>query len=500
MGRVEDKLDSRSSFCRFIGYLKETAWYCFYDSSEQKVFVSRNGVSLEKGFPTDTRRDELLLEESSEAPQSNAGTLYAPTVSTDNVPILRRSPRVPQPRKRYGFLSVTGQLDNDSKTYGEAMSDIDSGKWLEAMKSEMDSMSSNQVWKLVDRPKGVKPIGYKWVYKRKIGADGEVTTFKARLVAKGYTQRSGVDFEETFLLVVMAKSIRIMFAIAAWDRSKRILEMTQNSYVENVWKRSKMEHSKRGFFPMRHRVKLSKKQTPKTDGELKRILDIPYASAVGSIQYVVQCTRPDIAYTLSVMSRYQACAGEAHYSAAKTILKYLRRTKNVFFVYGGGELILEGFSDASFQSDDDDAKSQLEFVFKLNGGVVAWKSFKQDTTANSTMEAEYIAASEAAKEAVWMKNYIQELGVVPSIAEPVVIFYYNNGAIAQAKELRSHYRSKHILRRYHLLREMVGRGDVRMDRVSLVENIKNPLTKPVSQVAHAQHLGKMGLRKMSDWL
>ncbi|KAL0303280.1 UNVERIFIED_CONTAM: Retrovirus-related Pol polyprotein from transposon TNT 1-94 [Sesamum radiatum] len=153
----------------------------------------------------------------------------------------------------------------------------------------------------------------------------------------------------------------------------------------------------------------------------------------------------------------------------------------MFLIYGSGELILEGYSDASFQSDENDAKSQSGFVFKLNGGVVAWKSSKQDTTADSTTEAEYIAASEAAK-------------------EPVVIFCDNNGAIAQAKKPRSHHRSKHILRRYHLLREMVGRGDVRMDRVTSAENMADPLTKPVSQIAHARHLGKMGLRNMSDWL
>ncbi|KAL0373269.1 UNVERIFIED_CONTAM: Retrovirus-related Pol polyprotein from transposon TNT 1-94 [Sesamum radiatum] len=251
---------------------------------------------------------------------------------------------------------------------------------------------------------------------------------------------------------------------------------------------------------MRRGIKLSKKQSPKTDEELKRMLDIPYASAVGSIQYAVQCTRPDVAYALSVTSRYQACAGKAHWDAVKSILKYLKRTKDMFMIYGGGELILEGYSDASFQSDDDDAKSQSGFVFKLNGGEVAWKSSKQDTTADSTTEAEYIAASEAAKEAVWMKNYIQELDVVPSIAEPVVIFCDNNGAIAQAKEPRSHHRSKHILRRYHLLREMVSRGDCRMDRVSSAENTADPLTKPMSQVAHTQHLDKMGLRSMGDWL
>ncbi|KAL0448075.1 UNVERIFIED_CONTAM: Retrovirus-related Pol polyprotein from transposon RE2 [Sesamum latifolium] len=207
---------------------------------------------------------------------------------------------------------------------------------------------------------------------------------------------------------------------------------------------------------MRHGIKLSKKQSPKTDEELKRMSNIPYASAVGSIQYVVQCTRPDVAYALSVTSKHQACAGEAHWGAVKSILKYLKKTKDMFLIYGGGELILEGYSDASFQSDDDDAKSQSGFVFKLNG------------------------ASEAAKEVVWMKNYIKELGVVPSIAEPIVIFCDNNGAIAQAKESRSHHRSKHILRRYHLLREMVSRGHCRMDRVSSAENTADPLTKPMS--------------------
>ncbi|KAL0448471.1 UNVERIFIED_CONTAM: Retrovirus-related Pol polyprotein from transposon TNT 1-94 [Sesamum latifolium] len=184
------------------------------------------------------------------------------------------------------------------------------------------------------------------------------------------------------------------------DRSRRMLGLTQSSYIEKVLKRFRMEHSKRGVLPMRHGIKLSKKQSPKTDEELKRMSDIPYASAVGSIQYAVQCTRPDVAYALSVMSRYQACAGEAHWSAVKSILKYLRKTKDMFLIYSGGELILEGYSNASFQSDDDDAKSQSGFVFKLNGSVVAWKSFKQDTTADSTTKPEYITASKAAKEAV----------------------------------------------------------------------------------------------------
>ncbi|KAL2252732.1 UNVERIFIED_CONTAM: hypothetical protein Sindi_0067900, partial [Sesamum indicum] len=109
------------------------------------------------------------------------------------------------------------------------------------------------------------------------------------------------------------------------------------------------------------------------------------------------------------------------------------------------------------------------------------------------MKIEYIVISEAAEEAILMKKYIQELGVVSRIVEPVVIFWDNNGVIAEAKKPRSHHRSKHILKRYHLLREMVSRGDVRIDRVSSIENTEDQLIKPISQIAHARHLDKMGL-------
>ncbi|KAL0445664.1 UNVERIFIED_CONTAM: Retrovirus-related Pol polyprotein from transposon RE2 [Sesamum latifolium] len=281
------------------------------------------------------------------------------------------------------------------------MSDIDSEKWIEAMKSEMDYMSSNKVWTLVDPPKGVKPVGCKWVYKRKLGVDREVTTFKARLVAKGYTQRPGVDFEETYSPVAMAKSIRIMLAIAAWYDYKiwqmDVKTVFLNGFVEEEIYMDQPE----GFTSVGEEQKVS--------GSSVAFL-VLYVDDILLIGNDVKCTRPDVAFALSVTSRYQACAGEAHWTAFKIILKYLKRTKDMFLIYDSGELILEGYSDASFQSDEDDAKSQSGFVFKLNGGVVAWKSSKQDTTADSTTEAEYIAASEAAKEAVWMKKLYPRVG------------------------------------------------------------------------------------------
>ncbi|GJS23327.1 hypothetical protein Tco_0451959 [Tanacetum coccineum] len=110
--------------------------------------------------------------------------------------------------------------------------------------------------------------------------------------------------------------------------------------------------------------------------------------------------------------------GEPHWTAVKNILKYLRNTKDMFLVYGGNpsiELRVECYCDAGFETDRDDTKSQTGYVFILNGGAVDWKSSKQSTTAMSATESEYIAASEAAMEAVWIRKFISGLGIVPMI-------------------------------------------------------------------------------------
>jgi hypothetical protein len=106
--------------------------------------------------------------------------------------------------------------------------------------------------------------------------------------------------------------------------------------------------------------------------ELDRMSKVPYASAIGPIMYVMISTRPDVSYALSATSRYQSDPGESHWTAVKNILKYFRRTKDVFLVFGGKEeLTVTGYSDASFQTDKDDSKSQSRFVFTLNGGAVS---------------------------------------------------------------------------------------------------------------------------------
>ncbi|GJZ85022.1 hypothetical protein Tco_0650361, partial [Tanacetum coccineum] len=221
------------------------------------------------------------------------------------------------------------------------------------------------------------------------------------------------------------------------DRSKRLIGLGQNAYMDKILKRYRMDNSKRGHIPMQERLDLNKTQGASTPEEVKRMQNVPYASAVGSIMYVVRCTRPDVAFAQNITSRFQQNPGECHWTAVKNILKYLRNTKDMFLVYGGNpeaELRVDSYCDAGFETDRDDTKSQTGYVFILNGGAVDWKSSKQSTTAMSATEAEYIAASEAAMEAVWIRKFISGLGIVPTINEPTGMFCDNSAALHFSNE------------------------------------------------------------------
>ncbi|KAJ9541503.1 hypothetical protein OSB04_028009 [Centaurea solstitialis] len=280
------------------------------------------------------------------------------------------------------------------------------------------------------------------------------------------------------------------------NRSKRLIGLSQSTYIDKVLKRFRMDESKKGFIPMQHGIVLSKTQCPVSSEDQDRMKSVPYASAIGSIMYAMLCTRPDVAYSVSVTSRYQQNPGEPHWVAVKNILKYLRRTKEMFLVFGGSEdeISVTGYSDASFQTDRDDFRSQSGYVFTLNGGAISWKSSKQDTIADSTTEAEYIAACDAAKEAVWLRNFLSDLRVVASISRPIDIFCDNSGAVAQAKEPREHHKSRHVLRKYHLIREIIGRGDVKICKIPTEDNVADPLTKPLARAKHEAHANSIGMQ------
>ncbi|GKE38183.1 retrotransposon protein, putative, ty1-copia subclass [Tanacetum coccineum] len=258
-----------------------------------------------------------------------------------------------------------GDLD-EPPNYKAALADLESGKWLATMNTKTQSMKDNQVWYLVDLPSNGRTVGCKWLFKKKTDMDGNVHTFKARLVAKGFTQTHRVW--ETFSLVADIRAIRILLAIAvgsnvaflvlyvddillmgnsvtmfkevkSWlckcfsmkdlgeatyilgikiirDRSKRLIALSQSAYLEKILKKFRMENSKKRYAPMMEKPDYRKSQGAKTPNEQN--------------------------------------PGEIHRTAVKTILKYMRNTKDMVLVYGAkpkDELNVSCYDDTSFQTD-----------------------------------------------------------------------------------------------------------------------------------------------------
>ncbi|GJR99790.1 retrotransposon protein, putative, ty1-copia subclass [Tanacetum coccineum] len=253
------------------------------------------------------------------------------------------------------------------------------------------------------------------------------------------------------------------------DRSKRLIGLSQNAYMDKILKRYKMDNSKRGHIPMQERLDLNKSQGAQTPKEVNRMKNVPYASAVGSIMYAVRCTRPDVAFAQNLTSRFQQNPGELHWTAVKNILK-------------------------------DDTKSQTGYVFVLNGGAVDWKSSKQSTTAMSATESEYIAALEAAMEVVWIRKFISGLGIVPTINEPLNMYCDNSAAFHYANEPGIQRGARHYHRRYHYVRECVELGEIRILKVYTDNNLVDPFTKALSNRKLTQHVRGMGLRPASSFM
>ncbi|KAJ9552008.1 hypothetical protein OSB04_016053 [Centaurea solstitialis] len=394
--------------------------------------------------------------------------------------------------------------------------------YMEQPEGFIDTKNPNKVCKLLKSIYGLKQASRSW----NLHFDERIKEFgftKSEFEPCVYTKFSGsiVTFLVLYVddILLIGNDVPTLQSVKSWlskcfqmkdlgeaayilgikiyrNRSRRLIGLSQSTYIDKILKKFRMDESKKGFIPMQHGIVLSKTQCPVSSQDLDKMKSVPYASAIGSIMYAMLCTRPDVAYSVSVTSRYQQNPGEPHWVAVKNILKYPRRTKDMFLVFGGSEdeISVTGYSDASFQTNRDDFRSQSGYVFTLNGGAISWKSSKQDTIADSTTEAEYIAASDAAKEAVWLRNFLSDLRVVASVSRPIDIFCDNSGAVAQAKEPREHHKSRHVLRKYHLIREIIGRGDVRICKIPTEENVADPLTKPLAKVKHEAHANSIGMQ------
>ena len=148
--------------------------------------------------------------------------------------------------------------------------------------------------------------------------------------------------------------------------------------------------------------------------------------------YVMSCTRPDIAYSVSKLSRYTSNPSKDHWTAIIRVLRYLRYTLNYGLHFTKYPAVLEGYSDANWISDSNDSKSTSGFVFMLGGAAVSWKSSKQTCIARSTMESEFIALNKAGEEAEWLRHFLEDIPNWPKLVPAISIHCDSQSAIRRA--------------------------------------------------------------------
>jgi transposase InsO family protein len=288
------------------------------------------------------------------------------------------------------------------------------------------------------------------------------------------------------------------------NRRARTLSLSQSDYIRRLLERYGMSECNKAPTPLPTGLRLSKKDCPAVKPAEPLLVDgkHTYASVVGAIMYAMLGTRPDLAFAIGLLTRFNSNPGPHHIGALKRVLRYLKGTIDFQLTYGtegsgssgssNSTLAVLGHCDSDWGASLDDRRSVSGTVFTIAGGAVTWQAQRQKSVALSTVEAEYMAACQAAKDAVWLRAFLIGLGL--NATAPTNIFCDSQGAIALAKNPEHHQRSKHIDLRYHFVREQVTGGAIALVYTPTSDMVADQLTKPLSREMHNRCIRSMGLR------
>ncbi|CAI5927768.1 unnamed protein product [Closterium sp. NIES-64] len=273
------------------------------------------------------------------------------------------------------------------------------------------------------------------------------------------------------------------------DRARRTITLTQSHMVQQVLQRFGFTYSSPQATPLPTRHSLSalpSDESVESSG--------PYAELVGCLMYLMTCTRPDLAYPLSILARYVAPGRHRpeHMAAAKRVLRYLCSTSGMGLVLGGrSPVVLTGHADASWADDQATQRSSQGYTFSLGSGSVSWRSTRSSSVLGSSCEAEIYAGAMAAQELRWLTYLLTDLGEPPR--SPPVLYVDNKAMLALCREQRLEHRTKHIALRYFLARELQQRGQLRLAYVASEANTADVFTKALAPCDHQRFCTQLGL-------
>ncbi|GJW58649.1 retrovirus-related pol polyprotein from transposon TNT 1-94, partial [Tanacetum coccineum] len=526
----------------FVGYCIQSKAYRLYDPTSETIVVSRNVVFDELATweweKDNSEHNTYLEEDGTEGPKNwNKIILTHPIALTTQHQQNKILPLLPKNHLRH--LLKTTQFSYE-KVRGAKFLDVEAlahEEWKNVMEEELQSIEKNQTWEVSDLPEGKTPIGLKWIFKTKYFADGSIQKYKARLVVRGFTQQAGIDYEETFSPVARFEDSKnpnkvlklgkalygLKQAPRAWyskideffhkegfERSSSLqlisefkqsmmntfdmtdlgelhyflglnivqgksgIFLSQEKYVIDTLEKFNMAGCKTACTPMNIGEKLQHEDgTEAADGTL-------YRSLIGRLIHLTH-SRPDISFSVGLLSRFMHKPSKHHLGAAKRVLRYLAGTKDFgIWFQRTKDFKLKGYTD--WAGSVEDRKSTSGSCFILGEAVVSWSSKKQATVALSSTEAEYVAANAAACQAVWMRRILSDM--CSEQLGPTEIYCDNKSAVLLARNPVFHNRTKHIEIKHNYIRELLNDGEVALESCRTDEQVADIMTKSLSQMKH----------------
>ncbi|XP_073130800.1 uncharacterized protein [Henckelia pumila] len=357
------KIGPKTVDCIFIGYANNSSAYRFLvhksvipDIHENTIIESRNAAFFENIFPSKEEKETSSIKRAHESTNEETHENEEP----------RRSKRA-KIAKTFGPDFLSYAIENDPSTLSEALSSPDAPLWKEAIKNDMLIMGSNH----------------------------DIIMKTKKMLTKHFDMK---DMGEADVIL----GIKIV-------KAPEGIVLTQSHYIEKVLRK----FNAYDVTPLRSPVDLSL-HLSKNRGE--PVSQQQYARIIGSLMYITNCTRPDIAYSINKLSRFISNPSHDHWKALERVFKYLKYSMDYGLHYSTYPSVLEGYCDANWISDTKDSKSTSGYVFTIGGGAVSWKSSKQTCIARSTMESEFIALDKAGEEAEWLRNFLED---IPRWMKPV---------------------------------------------------------------------------------
>jgi hypothetical protein len=307
------------------------------------------------------------------------------------------------------------------------------------------------------------------------------------------------ELESTWQITTLGEPKLIVGIALRRDRANRTIMLSQVALIDKIISVYGQKDANIANTPILHGAQLL---TPDPQEELdasecERLANLPYRSLIGTLMYVASGTRPDIMFAVSKLSRFLSCYREVHWQAAIRVVRYLKGTRDMELQLGGSSpaLSLIGYCDSDYANDPgrEGRRSVAGYCFSLGSGVVSWSSKKQKTLADSTCAAEYMAASEAGRELVWLCTLLGKLGLGSTLPTPLLCD--NSAAVVLCGDQAFHNRVKHIDVKYHWIRERVENGELIVGHIPSSGNIADILTKALPGPAFTSLRGCLGLHQ-----